>query len=199
MKKYIAIFIISLVPFFAGAQGENSVGETVFMVNYLPSLSLGETADFTSGFSPRGIDFEANKFITEDLSVGFNVSWNVFREKISGETFEYEDLTITGTQFRYVNTTPLDVNVKKYFVMEGAAPYVGVGLGTMYAKQTNEIGVFSLNEDKWLFHVAPEVGIIYDASRNNVLSFKVKYNYGPKAGDFPSVSYLSFGLGIGLK
>lgn len=193
MNKYFLIVALALATLVAKGQEK-----TIIIVNYLPSLSLGETADFTNGLSPRGMDFEANKFLMEDLSVGFVVSWNIFREKVSGETFEYEELTITGTQFRYTNTTPINVNVKKYFAMEEASPYVGFGIGTMYAKQTSEVGVFSLDQDKWLFNVAPEIGLLYDISRNNVVSFKLKYNYSPKAGDFPSMSYLSFGIGIGL-
>lgn len=193
MNKYIIILILGLASLIGKAQDE-----TLIIVNYLPSLSLGETADFTNNFSPRGVDFEVNKFIAEDISVGFVVSWSIFREKIVGESLEYNDMLVTGTQFRYTNTVPLNLNVKKYFTGNDMTPYVGVGLGTSYAKQKNEVGVFVLSQDKWLFNVAPEVGMLYELSRSNVLSLKVKYNYSPKAGDFPSVSYLSFGVGMGI-
>jgi len=196
MKKYFIIIILALTMLVSKGQDQ-----TLIIVNYLPAISLGETADFTDNFSPRGIDFEVNKFLKEDLSVGFAISWHIFREKISGETFDYRDLTITGTQFRYTNIAPLNVNVKKYFSFNEESdmmPYAGIGLGTNYAKQSNEIGVFALTDDKWQFNVAPEIGMLYDISRSNVLSLKVKYSYSPKAGDFPSMSYLSFGVGIGL-
>ena len=194
MNKYIAIAILSLASLFAKAQGE-----TVIIVNYLPAVSLGETADFTNNFSPRGLDFEVNYFVSEDMSVGFVSSWNIFREKVVGETFDYNQWLVSGTQFRYTNTVPLNVNVKKYFGSNEAVPYFGVGVGTMYAKQSGDIGVFTLSQDKWLFNVAPEIGMLYDISRSNVLSLKVKYNYSPKAGDFPSMSYVSFGVGIGMR
>jgi len=195
IKKYL-IIIISCFAVLA-SKGQN---ETVFIVHYLPAISLGETADFTDNFSPRGIDFEANKFITENLSVGFVVSWIVFRQKISGETFEYRDLTITGTQFRYTNVAPININVKKYFLSEGGiAPYAGIGLGTNYAKQTNDIGVFTLSDDKWQFNLAPEVGMLYRIGIGTVLSLKLKYSYSPKAGDFPSTSFVNIGVGIGVE
>ncbi len=194
MNKYIAIIVLSLASFIAKGQGE-----TVIIVNYLPAVSLGETADFTNNFSPRGVDFEVNYFVSEDVSVGFVTSWNIFREKIVGESFEYGEMLITGTQFRYTNVVPLNVNLKKYFTGNTTTPYLGVGVGTSYAKQQNEIGVFVLSQDKWLFNVAPEVGMLYDMNRTTVLSFKVKYNYSPKAGDFPSMSYVSFGIGIGMR
>jgi outer membrane protein W len=194
MNKYIAILILSLASLIVKAQGE-----ILTIVNYLPAVSLGETADFANNISPRGVDFEVNKFIAADMSVGFVGSWNVFREKIVGESFEHEDMLVTGTQFRYVNIVPLNVNFKKYYLGSGSTPYIGVGLGTSYAKQENDIGVFTLGQEKWLFNVAPEIGLLYDISQSNILSLKVKYNYSPKAGDFPSVSYLSFGIGVGIK
>lgn len=194
MNKYIAIIVLSLASFVAKGQGE-----TVIIINYLPAVSLGETAEFTDNFSPRGVDFEVNYYLGEELSVGFVASWDVFREKVVGESFEYNDMLITGTQFRYTNVVPLNVNVKKYFGGNSTTPYVGVGVGTSYAKQSNEVGVFVLSQDKWLFNVAPEIGILYDFNRSGVLSFKVKYNYSPKAGDFPSMSYVSFGIGIGTR
>lgn len=194
MKRYIFILLLGLVTMVAKAQDQ-----TIIIVNYLPAISLGETADFTDNISPRGVDFEANYFLKEDLSVGLLIGWNVFREKIPEETFEYQDLTITGIQFRYTNVTPINVNIKKYFTGTQFSPYVGVGIGTNYAEQINEIGVFSISQDKWQFNVAPEVGVHYDMNYKSILSFKLKYNYSPKAGDFPATSYLSLGVGIGLK
>ena len=95
MNKYIAIIVLSLASFIVKGQNENvNPGwqqETVIIVNYLPALTLGETADFTNNFSGRGLDFEVNKFLAQDMSVGFVVSWNTFREKVSGESFVYDD------------------------------------------------------------------------------------------------------------
>lgn len=195
MKKYILILILSLA--FQTIKAQEG---TTFFINYLPAMSLGETAEFTDNISPRGVEFEMNKYISEDLSVGFGIGWHIFREKISGESFEYDDLLITGTQFRYTNLTPINVNVKKFFSGNSSyLPYIGAGIGTSYAKQTNEVGVFRLEDDKWLFNVAPELGLHYDMNYRTLISFKVKYSYNLKAGDFPSQSFLAIGIGVGFK
>lgn len=195
MKKYIIIAALALITFGASAQDG-----TIILTNYVPSIPLGGTADFSNNISGHGADFEVQKFLTENLSIGFVVSWNMFREKIVGETFEHQDLTITGTQFRYTNIVPLNINVKKYFQNQGQTlPYVGVGLGTSYNEKRNEVGVFQIADSKWMFNVAPEVGMLYDLNYRTYLSFKLKYNYSPKAGDFDSMSYLSLGIGVGLK
>lgn len=196
MKKYLIIIVLAATTMFVSGQN------TELIINYLPAVGLGETAEFTESFSPRGMDFEANRYFKKDMSVGFNIGWNVFRGKYPNVTQEIKDnnALITGTQFRYLNTTPLNINVKKYFIREESdlTPYIGIGTGTMYAKRRTDIGVFRVEEDKWLFNVAPEVGFLYDLNRSTSVSFKVKYNYAAKAGDFDAVSYLSFGIGFGL-
>lgn len=193
MKRYILIAVFSLLLTVAKGQSYTEV-----YLNYLPSVPFGKTADYTSGISPRGIDFEANRFLGDDMSVGINVAWVIFREKISPELFELNDLDIYGTQFRYQNMVPIDIVFKKYFITGEYTPYVGIGAGIQYVEQRNDIGVFSLTDDKWLFHAAPELGVLYDLTPSTTLSVKAKYNYSPKSGDFPGASYLSLGIGLGL-
>lgn len=195
MKKYIIISILIIVTIGVKAQEGTSI-----FASYLPSIPLGKTADFSNNISPRGVDFEVQRFINEELSVGFNIGWNLFREKIPEETFYYDDLTITGVQFRYSNIVPLTLVVKKYFTGEGDyLPYLGFGLGTSYNEKRNDIGVFSLTDDKWLFNIAPEIGMLYDMNYKSWISVKLKYNYGVKSGEFPAQSFISLGVGIGLK
>ena len=179
MKRYALIILICLGSLVVKGQGETEV-----VLNYMPALSLGQTADFTRNFSPRG--------------VGIAVGWNVFREKVEGESFKYNDALVTGTQFRYTNIVPLNVNARKYFGQNDRAPFVGIGLGTSYARQTNNAGIFSIVDSKWQFQFAPEAGIDVMASPGLQLSLKIKYSYSVKAGDFPSMSFLGLGVGIGV-
>lgn len=193
MKKYILIAIISVMTLVAEAQGYNEI-----FISYLPAVPFGNTADYTPGISPRGYELETNRFLTDDVSVGLSVGWTIFRDMVSGELFEYNDLDIYGTQFRYQNMVPINLTVKKYFINGDYSPFIGIGAGTQYVEQRMDLGVFTLTDDKWLFNVTPEVGMLYDFSSSTILSFKVKYNYSPKSGDFPAASYLSFGIGIGI-
>lgn len=193
MKRHAFIFLLSLAPFLARGQAETEV-----ILNYMPALSLGETADFTKNFSPRGVELEVNRFLEEELSLGISAGLNVFREKVTGESFEYRDALVTGTQFRYTNIVPLNVNARKYFPLNDLTPFAGIGLGTAYAKQTNDIGIFSIVNDKWLFNIAAEAGIQIRAGSSIPVSLKIKYSYSVKSGNFPSMSYLAFGAGIGI-
>jgi outer membrane protein W len=191
MNRYALIIVLCMGSLVVKAQGETEV-----MLNYMPALSLGQTADFTKNFSPRGVELEMHRFLADEFSVGMAVGWNVFREKVEGESFKYNDALVTGTQFRYTNIVPLNVNARKYFGQHDRAPFVGIGLGTSYARQTNNAGIFSIVDSKWQFQFAPEVGIAIMASPGLLLSLKIKYSYSVKAGDFPSMSFLGLGVGI---
>lgn len=193
MKKFVILTILSFAAIIVTAQVE-----TVVKINYMPAIPLGETADFTNNLSARGGDLEVNRFLSEDLSVGLSAGWNVFREKVKGESFEYGEFLVTGTQFRYTNIVPLNVSVKKYFGSAELSPFLGIGLGTSYAKQTNNAGIFSFVDDQWQFNLAPEGGIQSMVSPDIMLSLKLKYSYSFESGDFPSMSFLALGIGIGI-
>jgi len=193
MKKYIILIIFCLSSIMVNAQFE-----TFAKISYLPAISLGETADFTNNLSARGVELDVDRFITEDLSVGLSASWNVFREKVEGESFEYDDLIVTGTQFRYSNIVPLNLKVKKYFGSFERSPFIGVGLGTSYSRQTKNAGIFSFISDQWQFNLSPEAGIQALVTSDLLLSLKLKYSYSFEANGFPAMSYLGLGLGIGI-
>jgi len=193
MKQYILIIIFCFSAILASAQGE-----TYVKLNFLPAISLGETADFSKNISPRGTELEVDRFINETLSVGLSIGWNLFREKVEGESFEYEDLLITGTQFRYTNIVPLNLKVKKYFGDFEHSPFLGLGLGTSYSRQNNDAGIFSFVKDQWQFNISPEVGMQFVTSPDVMLLLKIKYSYSFEANNFPAMSYLGLGIGIGI-
>jgi hypothetical protein len=194
MKKQLFIIILSLITFIVKGQSDSKT-----ITSWLPAISLGETADFTSGFSARGIEYETSKHITEDITLGFAISWNVFREKVTDELLDYNDAVISGVQFRYFNTIPLNLKFKKYFNFNDFEPFLGLGIGPSYSRDRTDIGIYSSVDDKWQFNIAPEIGSLVEVSSGFALALKIKYNYSPKAGDFHSVSYLSFGIGFSYR
>ena len=194
MKKVsLIICVLGFVSFLAKGQSEIDV-----ILNYMPAVSLGQTADFTNNFSWRGVEFEVNNYIAEEVTIGISGGWNVFREKVKEESFQYNDALVTGTQFHYSNIIPLNVTFKRYFTGNELAPFLGFGIGTSYARQTNKVGIFSFTNDKWQFNISPEAGIHLTMGPEVVFSLKAKYSHSFEAGDFPSMSFLGLGIGIGM-
>jgi outer membrane protein len=200
MRKYIAIaiLIISVQAHGQDLPSTFSYNRTEVTLAYMPAVPLGKTGDFIQRVSPRGVDFEVTKYINEGLSAGFILGWTTFAEKVTGETLDYNQLTISGTQFRYLNTMPILLNVRKYFMEDEMKPYVGLGLGTTWNEWATDIGIIQLTDRKWLFALSPEIGINYSYGRGSSVLLKVKYHYSFKAQEFDPVSYLSFGLGFSI-
>ena len=200
MKKYIciAIFIISLNITAQDFPDSFKWKRSEVTLSYMPAVPLGSTSDFISRVSPVGVDFDVTKYIADDLSAGFTAGWTAFAQKVSGEVLEYNRLTLSGTQFRYINTIPLFVHLKKYFLEDELRPYVGFGFGTSWNEKATDIGSLQFTDRKWLFGISPEIGINYAYSRTSSVLLKVKYHYSFKAQDFQSISYLSFGVGLSL-
>lgn len=201
MKKLliIAICLFGLSPFLK-AQMLN--------LNYQMSVPLGDLKDFTNKASFRGFDVEYHQFLGADerFSIGGAIGWNVYYKdkndasgnfKFSGSDEVY---TITGNQYRYINTVPMLAIGRFYFTDNNTAvrPYVGLGLGTSWTEKRLEVGQFSSTVSRWQFAMAPEVGMYVPLSSQFALNFGAKYNYATKAshGRVPEMQSLTFSIGI---
>jgi len=167
---------------------------------YEPSISMGELKDFSdNSFSWRGVGFDGRRWLRNELSVGFSVSWNVFYHEFSETHFTRPGQDIFGTQLRDVNTLPIFLNAHFY---TGEAYhwrwFFGLNLGTIYADYRLDMGLYNYREDNWHLAVAPEVGLKFPY--NIPLGYvALRWNYAFSAGETDEVSYLALRLGIGLR
>ncbi len=183
---------------FAQSYGSYYPQEFLWGLSWNLGLPTSNTKDYTDDFSLRGIGLEGRKFINPSMTVGLSFGWNVFWEK-SFETEPTENLTVSGTQYRYLNFFPLMANVHKYWGYYGEfRPYLGLNAGTYIIENRLELGLFALQETNWHFGFAPEVGFQMPAGR--FLGFvNVRYNYALKAGSTPEQAYWGFNVGVGLQ
>jgi hypothetical protein len=70
-----------------------------------------------------------------------------------------------------------------------------------YFHQTIDIGTISVDNDNWIFGVAPEIGVLLPMRGTSGTALHVRYNYPISAGSFlsgdaRSFQYLSVGLGF---
>ena len=101
--KYIALAISLITVLKSPAQ----VVDYYSSVNYAIGIPLGDTREFISNTSFRGFNAEFGRFFTEEISVGFLFAWSVFNESFPRDTYELEDITLTGNLYRYINAFPL--------------------------------------------------------------------------------------------
>lgn len=199
MKKLliIAICIFGLSPL---------VKAQMLNLNYQISLPFKDVKDFTDKASFRGFDIEYHYFFNEQFSIGAAIGWNVYYQDKKNYTgnfrFNNNDniYTITGNQYRYINTVPMLAIGRYYFTDNNTVfrPYIGVGIGTSWTEKRLEVGQFSSTISRWQFAVSPEIGTYIPLNDQFAINLGARYNYATKAahGRVPEIQSLTFNIGI---
>ncbi len=203
MKKLLTISACLL--FSVAVFGQYKGG--IWSYTYDISFGVGETSDFISPTSFRGFSIEGAGFISDKIAVGGSFGWTTFFEKTTKvENFDFidddgEQVTgaITGTQFRYINSFPILATVKWYSknpVFETFSFFAGLGAGTSIIKRRVEIGIFAVDETKWHFTMAPEVGFVYGLGEGIKAFLSGQYFYSLKTNETPSHSQFTIHIGL---
>lgn len=193
MKKILFITALLVVILASNVNAQNRT-----TVSYSMGLGTGDLGEYASNFSGRGITIDYRKMVQPNVGVGIYTGWNVFYDERPFDTYSIDNRSLSGRQFRYVNTFPLMIATDYYLKPgEDLNPFIGLGVGTLYTQRDTDMGIFRLEQDAWSLAFAPQIGFYYSVNQNNGISFSAKYNVGLAAGDFDSSqSYLSLNIGF---
>ncbi len=190
MKKLLLIALVSL-----GMQG--MAQDYFFTLTWDHSLPVGQTADKISNYSVRGIGMDSRWVFDEKYSFGFYMGWHTMYERKDNYSAEINNSTLYGTQFRYINSIPIQLNAHYYFNPRSKVSfYAGVGAGITWLEYRTELNLWALVDEGWRFGYYPEVGAHIPLNRTTKIMVAAKYQnaLGLKGGD--SYSYMSFDIGL---
>ena len=193
MKKTIFfILVIGLaIPGFVKAQS----GYTSFQ--YVMGFGVGDLGDFISKASFRGATFDYQKEFSPKTSMGLELSWSTFYEKMEYGTYTVEPYSLSGIQYRYSNMFPMLATAEYYLISDAAIkPYINLGIGTMYTIRNTDMGTWTLEEKAWQFALKPEIGLIYDLGGNADLKLEAKYYTGIKTSKLETQSFFAISTGL---
>ena len=164
------------------------------------SFPTGDTKDFvnTTSFGGMGLDFR--KVIRPKTTAGFMAGWNIFHERVDG-TQTVNNVSINGTQDRYINSFPIMLNLHRYFGERGSwRPYLGVNAGAFVVIRTFAVGVWASEDDSWDWGIAPEAGVVIPMRSGGGFMINVRYNWDftqqNLAGQDEDLTY--WGLNVGF-
>jgi hypothetical protein len=196
MKKSLIIIIMLaagvFISPFVSAQSNTSL-------LYSVGVPMGALKDHTASTSWRGVTFEWQKFINTDVSVGVNLAYSVFYDKMPYGSYTKGDATLTGQQYRYNNLFPMAVNGQYHIggaSGSGIKPYIGLGIGTIYDLRNTDMGMWTIEENNWHFLLAPEVGITYDLSIATGIKVSARYDNAFKTSDADGFGNLNINVGF---
>jgi hypothetical protein len=162
---------------------------------YSIGIPLGGMDNYISTGSFRGANFEGLKELNSKVAVGWILGWNVFSEKRANEVYTNDNLTVTGTQYRYMNLFPmLARGIYAFGETGGTRPFIGTGTGVTADIAKTNIGLYSFQKTGWHFTIAPEIGIKIPLGYTS-LTGSLRYTYGVKTKELGNLSYFSINLG----
>jgi hypothetical protein len=197
MKKYIVIVLILISASTLKAQMYFSS----FRMNYDVAIPLGQFRDsFINQTSWRGMSADSRWEINEHTTVGFNLGWQVFSQRLDDVTEEFPggQTTVNGTQFRFVNTFPMQLNTHYYLGDEyGVRPWAGLSIGTAFTDQRTQVGFLEMKNTSWSFALTPQIGIDFPIGiDDSALSLNLRYNYFSQNTVTYNYSFLIIGAGF---
>ncbi|MCK5338064.1 MAG: hypothetical protein KAJ50_04595 [Bacteroidales bacterium] len=197
MKKTI---ILSLIILAAAGSG---FSQSIYSLSYELATPMGDMRNFISKTSFRGLSGSADWYLNSRITVGGTVQWNGFYEKDERHTWNFDGGSVTANAWKEFYIISLMANSKYYFVddEEGGmfAPYIGLGVGTMYVDQNAQIGKYEFKETYWRFALAPEVGTRIPMGIERTWGFNVKLRYQMafyNQNDINILQYLNYSVGV---
>ena len=191
MRRYIITAMFVLFCAFS------SLAQTKFALTYSVGFPTGETSDFFSSTSWRGINIDYHYMLDNNFAIGFSTGWQVFNNNVGFVTETTGTSTISGFRFNYLNSFPLLATGSYFFDYSGdLSPFVSLGMGLTYSELDQDIGLFRDSVNGWPFTVRPEIGLDYEINYNVGLRASFRYNYVASGNELPSLPYFAINVGF---
>lgn len=210
MKKIIFILAICLsCATISKAQSLGTDMRQVYSINYQVNVPTGSSRDFVSKMSFEGININWAYFVTENMTVGLDLSYNNYHESFGQKVYRpNENTAINAAQYRYTQVFPIKVQTKYFFTpLSSVQAYAGLGIGALSAGQHIVIQDFDAWNNNWGFLLSPEIGILIPIGIENNWGANIAagYNWSTNKSTVGNIKvdkmqsfYLNFGLYMAL-
>lgn len=174
-----------------------SYAQSKFAITYSVAFPTGETSDYFESTSWRGVGIDYSYMVKENLGVGFSTGWQVFSEDVGYVTETDGTETVSGFRYNYLNSVPFFGTGTYYFNSSGKVePYASLGIGLVYNRLEEDIGLFTNESTAWQFGLRPELGLDYQIGYRVGLRAAVRYQYVASGSDIPSLPFFSVNVGF---
>ncbi len=142
--------------------------------------------DFADRSSGWGMHFEGGYYLLPEVSVGAFLSYHTNLSTLDRQTLQLAPgESLTTAQKHSVFQLPFGVTGRYTFCRDRRIePYVGLELGSSYARLSSYYHVVKHYTDTWGFYLQPELGmnLFPEPTRRFGLHFALYYGYGTNDG-----------------
>jgi hypothetical protein len=190
-KEYHLLLLFLTAATIASAQSS-------FAIQYSINFPMGTTSDYIEKTSFAGATADYRYKVMPALHVGVSIGWYSFYEEKAYDSYttQNESMTLSGKQFRYVNSVPILVTADYVFSEEKISPFAGLGIGTTYNSHNTEMGLYEIQVDSWHFTLAPEAGVRIGINESVAGYVSARYNYSLETSALDAQSYLTLNIGV---
>lgn len=208
MKKIILLSAIILsCAGLANAQSYSYGNDMkqIYSLNYQMGIPVGSVRDFVSNASFEGVNLNWAYFVTRNITVGVDLTYNNFNKKIGQQIYRpNENMAVNAAQYRYTQSFPLKAQVKYFFSQSRfIKAYAGLGIGALSAGQHIIVQDLEAWDNTWGFLLSPEVGMLIPFGRESIWGANVTagYNWSTNKSTFGNIDLnnrQSFYFNVGL-
>lgn len=206
MKRILLILAITLCcAGMARAQYYGYDMRQIYSINYQVNVPAGSSRDFVSKMSFEGVNVNWAYFVTGNITVGLDLSYNNYHEKVGQKVYRpNENTAINAAQYRYTQVFPIKAQVKYFFTPNNNVKfYSGLGMGALCAGQHIVIQDFDAWDNNWGFLLSPEVGVLipFGADNNWGANITAGYNWSTNKSTLGNIKIdnrQSFYMNVGL-
>jgi len=199
-KSFILIFGALLAISTAKAQHPDYPFR--YMIGFSWDVNVPINNSFVSKTSLEGFEFDYRHQLKENLTAGFEVSFNGFYQYVPRQTYHIQNGAVTTDLYTYIYTLPMAVNIHHYFdAGKHVKPYAGLAIGANYSEQKIYYNTYVSQDENWGFLIRPEIGAIVkpDPHSGFGILLGARYSYATnKQSTFKidGLSNLGFQLGF---
>ncbi len=155
--------------------------KSIWSLNWEIAQPVGEFSDYVDRTSLSGFSLESRSMVRKSVSAGISFSYNRFDQTFPSEQRTTGTTTITAPVFRYADMFGIRL-LGHYYFFEGhmVQPYIGGGIGGVWAYGYEQTADLSTSESSFNFIVSPEAGALIQLARgatNLGLNLAVRYTY----------------------
>lgn len=192
MKKILFVFLLTGIIFTTKVQAQDNL----FAIQYSMGFAAGDLGDFNSSASFRGVSLDYSYMMQTNLGIGISSGYNLFFDRMDYATYTRGTESISGVQYRYTHLVPV-LGTVDYFLKPDTKfnPFVGLGIGTVYANRDVDMGLYRWRTEEWQFALRPQIGVLFNNyGREFILS--LKYLHGFDSNTLDGQQYLTLNVGV---
>jgi hypothetical protein len=198
MRHSIAILSFICIGGLSSVAAQDQLRGSTLTAQYTISIPLGNTRKFVDKASLRGWTFDYKYHFNDVGSVGATIGWYVFYDKHDYDSYTIRDesMTLSGLQYRYVNSVPMMATFNYFLPTGKVSPFAGLGIGTTYNEEQLVMGMYAIQVNTWHFTLAPELGVRMNATASVSGFLSARYNNNFETTELKTQSYLGLNFGV---